>query len=191
LGAWLGISLLRALGLGAETLYLSPYAAAGCGQWLGRRSSQKPTWPGMLDHIVAGGQPHGISVVDNMRKECEEEASIPAALAQHAVPVGVCSYEYSNAKSLRRDVIFCYDLLLPDSFVPAPLDGEVEEFLLLPVEEVAEIVNNTTSTTPRTAQFKDNCNLVVIDFLVRHGYLTPERPEYLQILKELRTGDWS
>ena len=40
----------------------------------------------MLDHIVAGGQPHGISVVENVRKECEEEASIPLALAQQCVP---------------------------------------------------------------------------------------------------------
>jgi hypothetical protein len=64
---------------------------AGCEQWLGRRSRQKPTWPGMLDHIVAGGQPHGISVVDNVRKECEEEASIPLALAEQCVPHGcVC-----------------------------------------------------------------------------------------------------
>lgn len=63
-------------------------------------------------------------------------------------------------------------------------DGEVEEFMLLPVEKVADLVNDTTD-------FKDNCNLVVIDFLIRHGYLTPECPEYLHILKELRRGDWS
>ena len=24
--------------------------------WVARRSKTKPTWPGMLDHIVAGGQ---------------------------------------------------------------------------------------------------------------------------------------
>jgi len=63
-------------------------------------------------------------------------------------------------------------------------DGEVEEFMLLSVEKVADLVNDTT-------EFKDNCNLVVIDFLIRHGYLTPECPQYLHILKELRRGDWS
>ena len=28
----------------------------GLHMWLARRSNSKPTWPGMLDHIVAGGQ---------------------------------------------------------------------------------------------------------------------------------------
>ena len=56
--------------------------------------------------------------------------------------------------------------------------------MLLSVEKVADLVNDTT-------EFKDNCNLVVIDFLIRHGYLTPECPQYLHILKELRRGDWS
>ena len=42
----------------------------------------------MYDHIVAGGQPHGISPFDNVIKECEEEASIPLELAQLAKSVG-------------------------------------------------------------------------------------------------------
>lgn len=28
--------------------------------WVAKRSSTKPTWPGKLDHIAAGGQPHGL-----------------------------------------------------------------------------------------------------------------------------------
>lgn len=28
--------------------------------WVAKRSSNKPTWPGKLDHIAAGGQPHGL-----------------------------------------------------------------------------------------------------------------------------------
>ena len=41
--------------------------------WVARRSINKPNWPGKLDHIVAGGQPYGISVMENVIKECEEE----------------------------------------------------------------------------------------------------------------------
>ena len=40
-----------------------------------------------------------------------------------------------------------------------------------------------------TQKFKPNINLVVIDFLVRHGYASPETPGYLEMLKELRQGD--
>ena len=42
----------------------------------------------MYDHIVAGGQPYGMSPFDNVIKECEEEASIPYELSKKAKSVG-------------------------------------------------------------------------------------------------------
>ena len=51
-------------------------------------------------------------------------------------------------------------------------DGEVESFQRLPLKEVADAV-------ARTDEFKDNCNLVIISFLVRHGLQKPELPGYL------------
>lgn len=42
----------------------------------------------MLDHIVAGGLPHGITPMDNVIKECEEEASIPEDLARLSMATG-------------------------------------------------------------------------------------------------------
>ena len=30
--------------------------------WVARRSREKPTWPGRLDHIVAGGQVGALSI---------------------------------------------------------------------------------------------------------------------------------
>ena len=35
--------------------------------------------------------------------------------------------------------------------------------------------------------FKLNCNLVIIDFLARHGYLDQEAPEYVDLLQGLRS----
>lgn len=75
--------------------------------WVARRSTTKPTWPGMLDHIVAGGQPAGISLADNVVKECQEEAGIPEQLARKAVPVGVVTYTSLQDAGLKRDVLFC------------------------------------------------------------------------------------
>ena len=37
--------------------------------------------------------------------------------------------------------------------------------------------------------FKPNINLVVIDFLVRHGHIPPESPGYLRLVSGLRQGD--
>ncbi|GAX77947.1 hypothetical protein CEUSTIGMA_g5389.t1 [Chlamydomonas eustigma] len=152
--------------------------------WVARRSKSKPTWPGKLDHIAAGGQGYGISVMENVIKECQEEASIPRELAATAVSVGAVSYMNISAAGLKPDVLFVFDIKLPEDFVPKPLDGEVEEFQLLPIQEVARLVSDTT-------EFKANCNLVIIDFMIRRGCITPDTPGYLQLVASLRQGDCS
>ncbi|CAK0745210.1 hypothetical protein CVIRNUC_001604 [Coccomyxa viridis] len=174
------------LGIKAYGVHVNGYVRgpSGIELWVATRSKNKPTWPGRLDHIVAGGQPHGLSPQENVIKECEEEASIPRELAQLAVPAGAVSYCSEQAEGLKRDVLFCYDLELPQDFVPEPQDGEVESFQRLPLKEVAD-------TVARTDEFKDNCNLVIISFLVRHGFLKPELPGYLGIVSGLLSGDCS
>ncbi|KAI3982688.1 hypothetical protein MKX01_010171, partial [Papaver californicum] len=62
--------------------------------------------------------------------------------------------------------------------------GEVESFKLISVKDVANIIR-------RTEFFKANCCLVIIDFLFRHGYISPEDPGYLNLLQSLRSGDCS
>ncbi|MCB1803119.1 MAG: DUF4743 domain-containing protein [Gammaproteobacteria bacterium] len=151
----------------------------GIHMWLGRRARDRLLFPGALDNMVAGGLPHAVSLVDNLVKECAEEADVPADLARSAVAVGALSYNRVAKRGLRRDVLYCYDLELPDDFVPRNTDGEVEEFCLLPIEEVAAIVRDTD-------EFKLNCNLVVIDFLIRHGLVDPQSAEYLDLVLGLR-----
>ncbi|KAM7512789.1 hypothetical protein LguiB_011664 [Lonicera macranthoides] len=152
--------------------------------WIGKRSEAKPTYPGMLDHLVAGGLPHGISCGENVVKECEEEAGIPSSISTEAIPVGVVSYMDIDGYRYKRDVLFCYDLKLPQDFTPKNQDGEVGSFKLIPVPLVANIIR-------RTHFFKSNCNLVIIDFLFRHGYIRPEDFGYLELLQRLRSGDCS
>ncbi len=66
----------------------------------------KPTDAGKLDHLVAGGQPYGMAVFDNLIKEAAEEADLPASLARQAVAVGAVSYRCERAEGLRDDVLF-------------------------------------------------------------------------------------
>lgn len=84
----------------------------------------------------------------------------------------------------KRDVLFCYDLKLPEDFVPKNQDGEVESFRLISVPHVANVIKETQF-------FKTNCSLVIIDFLFRHGFLCPEYAGYLKLLQSLRSGDCS
>jgi isopentenyldiphosphate isomerase len=147
--------------------------------WIGRRAANRRVYPLHLDNMVAGGLPWGMSLAENLRKECREEAGIDADLADQARPVGAVTYCRASKRGLKPDVIYCYDLELPADFRPRCTDGEVEDFYLWPVEQVLETVRDT-------AEFKLNCNLVIIDFLARHGYLDQDAPDYLDILQGLR-----
>ncbi len=147
--------------------------------WIARRATGKHTYPGMLDNIIAGGQPVGISPMDNVVKEAGEEASVPPEIAGRARAVSMISYCQETGDGLKPDVMFNYDLELPGDFTPVNTDGEVAEFYLWPIEKVME-------TVAETAEFKFNCNLVVIDFCVRHGLITPEHPDYVAITSGLR-----
>ncbi|KAL2613870.1 hypothetical protein R1flu_025562 [Riccia fluitans] len=150
--------------------------------WVARRSDTKSTYAGKLDHIVAGGQPEGISCKENVIKECDEEAGIPRELANKAVAVGAVSYDQIHDDCYSRDVLFCYDLELPVDFQPCNKDGEVQSFERIPVLEVLKIIRDTE-------EYKTNCALVVIDFFIRHGYITPEQKGYLHLIRSLRSGD--
>jgi hypothetical protein len=150
----------------------------GLSMWIGRRAWDKPTGPGKLDQIVAGGQPAGMSLHDNLIKECGEEANIPPDLAARAIPVGGISYCTERDEGLRHDVLFNYDIELPADFEPVNTDGEIDSFYCWPIEQVIETVAGTD-------EFKFNCALVVIDFLIRHGLIAPDHPEYVDLLSSL------
>ena len=148
--------------------------------WIGRRADDRPVCPGKLDNMIAGGQPVGLGLLENVIKEAAEEASVPEAIARRAVPVGAISYVMEDAVGLKPDLMYCWDIELPADFVPVNTDGEIAEFTLMPAEEVMEIVD-------RGFDFKFNCNLVNIDFFIRHGVLRPEHPDYMAILRGLRS----
>ena len=170
-------------GVRAYGVHMNGFVRRGGGihMWVARRAEDKPTYPGMLDNTVAGGQPAGIGYKENLIKECKEEAGIPRALAERAIPVGAISYAYEGRSEggLKPDIQFCYDLEMPEDFTPRNTDGEIAEFMLWPIRRVAEIVRDTR-------EFKFNCNLCIIDFLVRHGLIGPEDPDYQAICQGLR-----
>lgn len=133
--------------------------------WVAKRSQHKPTFPGKLDNLVGGGQPAGLGLFDNLLKECFEEAGISETQANQSIATGTISYRHTDGRGLKRDILYCYDLELPDSFVPVCQDGEVESFERLPINVVLSMIETTDA-------FKYNCNLVIIDFAIRHGILT-------------------
>jgi 8-oxo-dGTP pyrophosphatase MutT (NUDIX family) len=155
---------LPAFGLLAEGVHLNGLVRRGDGiyVWVARRAADKALDPGKLDHLVAGGVPAGLTPWQTLIKEAAEEAAIPADLAATAVQVAEIEYAMERSEGLRRDRLYCYDLLLPDDFVPRAADGEVEAFFLWPIARVLDAVR-------RTDDFKFNVNLVLIDLFRRLG----------------------
>ncbi|KAK7715776.1 hypothetical protein SLS57_006781 [Botryosphaeria dothidea] len=154
--------------------------------WVPRRAKTKQTYGGMLDNTVAGGLAAGEAPSAALEREAQEEASLPAELVRaRARAVGNVSYflvrdERAGGETglLQPESQYVYDLELPADVVPKPNDDEVESFALLSTEEV--------QTALKAGEFKPNCALVVLDFFIRHGILTPENePDYLEIVSRL------
>jgi hypothetical protein len=147
--------------------------------WVARRAADKATWPGKLDHIAAGGQPIGLGLFENLVKECGEEAGIPPYLAGQAQPAGYVSFLTETVEGIDNGMIFSYDLALPEDFMPVAADREVEWFELWPVARVIDRLAGSDD-------FVFDSALVVIDFLMRHGFITPDDPDYVEIGLGLR-----
>ncbi len=148
--------------------------------WVARRALDRRHYPGYLDNTVAGGLPHGVNARENLRKECREEAGLTVAIADQARPVSAISYCRAARAGLKPDLMYCYDLELPADLIPCCTDGEVAGFERWPVERVMEAVRTTND-------FKLNCNLVIIDFLLRHGFIDPDDPDYVELIRGLRS----
>jgi len=148
--------------------------------WMARRARDRPRYPGKLDQMVAGGMTAYQSPQQVMKRECQEEAGVPMTLAKTLKSVGLVTLCHHNSKGqLRREILYTYDLELPETFQPCNQDGEVEEFQLMPIAEVVRLVAETD-------EIKTNCNLVVLDFLVRHGVLHADQAYYAELVEGLR-----
>ena len=130
--------------------------------WVGRRAADKLLDPNKLDNITAGGMAAGSTPELTLVKEAGEEAGISPELAAQAVSVARFTYAMERPEGLRRDMLHCFDLELPESFVPQPVDGEISGFELWPMDRVL-------ATVRETDEFKFNVNLVLIDLFRRLG----------------------
>ena len=154
--------------------------------WVPRRASTKQTYPGMMDNTVAGGITTGEKVLDCLVREALEEASLPETFVrENARPCGTVTYFHVRDERAGGETGLCqpecqyvYDLELPGDVVLSPGDDEAVDFRLLSVEEVRMALGR--------GEFKPNCAVVLLDFFVRHGVLTPENDrDYIELVSRL------
>ncbi|KAM3580339.1 hypothetical protein VKS41_007006 [Umbelopsis sp. WA50703] len=153
-------------------------ADGGIKMWIARRSKTKQTWPGYLDNCVAGGITYKYSTYETMVKECDEEASIPRAIAEKSRNCGAITYFTYTENGLQPETQYLFDLELPSDVVPKPQDGEVECFYLWTFDEIKQKM--------LAGEFKTNCAMVIVEFMIRHSIITADtEPDYLNILYHL------
>ena len=153
--------------------------------WAPRRADTKQTYPGMMDNTVAGGLSTGEEPFNCLIRECAEEASLPEHVAKTAKGCGTVTYFHvrdgragGETGLLQPECQYVYDLELPEDVIPKPGDNEAVDFKLLSVPEVQEAL--------AAGKFKPNCALLLLEFLIRHGYVTPENePSYIEIVSRL------
>ncbi|WVW81526.1 hypothetical protein I302_103521 [Kwoniella bestiolae CBS 10118] len=175
------------LGCTALGVHMTAYEGEGDEMkiWVPRRSANRIRSPLKYDSSVAGGLPLGLTPLAALVTECEEEAGWPEQLIKnHVRNAGMISlFQISKWGGLAPDSDYVYDLKLPptssDEYQPPkPNDEEVESFQLLSIPEVISALKQN--------EFKPTSAVVTIDFLIRHGFITPENePNYSEILRRI------
>ncbi|EHK47101.1 uncharacterized protein TrAtP1_010253 [Trichoderma atroviride] len=175
-------------GIATRGAHLTAYTTTADGElriWVARRSKTLHTYPGMLDSTVAGGVKASDSPLDCILAESMEEASLPPSLVAPRVrATGVITMMNRNPRTelVHSEILYTYDLELSGQGDQVPRlgdDGEVEDFVLMSCEEVTKRM--------LAGEFKTNVCAVMIDFLIRHGKITPENEsDYVEICTRLQ-----
>ncbi|WP_114636882.1 NUDIX hydrolase [Polynucleobacter necessarius] len=130
--------------------------------WLGRRSETKPTDPGKLDNLAAGGISADETPWVCARRELWEEAGVPEQIADQIEPVGrIHMRRPIVGRGFHDEQLFIYDLELADNFVPTNHDGEVSGFIEISVLEAAARI--------LTDEFTSDAAFVTADFILRRN----------------------
>ena len=151
--------------------------------WIARRSVDKAVDPGLLDNLVGGGISADASVDATLVKEAWEEAGIAADVARNARPCGVVHVRCRVFDGLQRETVFVHDLSLSNHFVPACQDGEAFDHRLIDLFDAARLIASDEEPDAATV----DASVVVLDYLIRHGAITPGQPGYEQVAALGRT----
>ena len=109
-----------AFGILAQGVHLNGlvHRPDGLHLWVAKRAANKTLDPGKFDNLVAGGIPTGLTPDETLAKEAAEEAAIPQTLIQTATHHASLAYTMETSEGVRRDIIHCYDLILPQTSPP-------------------------------------------------------------------------
>ncbi|OCL05068.1 thiamine pyrophosphokinase [Glonium stellatum] len=148
----------------------------GLKYWVPRRAQSRESYPGMLDTCVGGALNSGESPLDCLVREAGEEASLPEDYVRaNAKPYSVLSYHMNTDgngnEGHQPEVQYVYHIKLSPEVVPTPLDGEVEKFEQMSLDEVQDALVN--------GEFKTNCSSTWLAYLIMLGKINAENEKDL------------
>ena len=153
-------SAFRTFGLRSMASHINGYTKAGM-LWLGRRSETKPTDPGRLDNLAAGGIGADETPWANARRELWEEAGVPPQISDQIAPAGrIHMRRPIPGRGFHDELLFVYDLELADNFIPTNHDGEVSGFIEISLSEAAARI--------LADEFTSDAAFVTADFILRN-----------------------
>jgi Domain of unknown function (DUF4743)/NUDIX domain len=147
--------------------------------WIARRAANKHQDPGKLDNIAAGRIARGFSPWETLVIESFEEAGIVEQFTKNAKSTGAIKSIREVDEGLHHEIIFTHDIVLPENFTPQNQDGEVAEFMCVPISEIMTMVEDG-------ADFTVDAMLVIVDCLIRHAYITAYRDDYLDLIRAMK-----
>lgn len=133
----------RTLGLCSRAVHVNGYRE-DCQVWVAQRAASKAVDPDRLDNLAAGLIASGETPEDCLQRELQEEAGVGAELARLARPTGIIRSRRLEDDGVHEELLYCYDLLLPNDFQPQNQDGEVAAFRLLNPEQLAAALPEMT-----------------------------------------------
>ncbi|KAK0732549.1 NUDIX hydrolase domain-like protein [Apiosordaria backusii] len=182
-------SAMSLFGIVGQGAHMTVYTRTSTGKmmfWIPRRNANKSTYPNMLDQAVAGGVATGETPFECILREAGEEAALDEEVVMRdSVAAGtVMWWNVSDEKAggevglMNPGVLYVYDLEVGPEVVFKPVDDDIQSFHLMSVEEVRDAMRN--------GEFKPSCAAVMMDFFVRHGFITAEdEGDYVEIVSRL------
>ncbi len=144
----------------------------------GQRSKKLKSFPKHLDNAIAGGQPVKLSILDNLKKEAFEEAGLKSEKLNLLKKGNTVRYNHNNKDRLISGIIFNYHLQKDGEMNLKNIDGEVEQFISLPIFDIYQILEKKI--------LKPNCIIPILDFLILNNYEFLTKGTIVELKKELR-----
>ncbi|MBS91839.1 MAG: hypothetical protein CMM95_02145 [Rickettsiales bacterium] len=126
---------------------------------LAKRSRKLDDFPGLYDNLIGGGQPTGISIIQNLEKEAFEEAGLKKKSINKWKRGNTINYFHNHKNSAFFGIIFVYDLKIIEKSKFINMDGEVEKFDCFNVDEIYKILEKK--------MLKPNSIIPIADFFLR------------------------